>query len=1214
MKHADWGALAGRFVAIRALGEGGYGTVFEVFDRERGETVALKQLHRATPRALAAFKAEFRTLSRLRHRNLPRLHELFVDDGVGSFSMELVRGHDLREWAGLPARSTQNESRSTLVTRASSDGAEGAVRVVRPSDDAVSRSGPITTMAIDRVRAVIDELLEVLTFVHQSGLVHCDVKPSNVRVTPEGRVMLLDFGLARPLRRAEGSFVGTMAYAAPEQLQGTISPACDLYAVGALAWELLIGHAPFGTGVDAVENKQRRDPTPLRALLPPEHHDLADLVDGLLSRAAAERERTIGKRGFSIATESVPAFVGRDDVLTAVDDAVTELAVGAPLVMVLEGQSGIGKTTILRAIERRLAASHPDVAVLSARAAEGEHLPFKMLDGVADGLAALRSDDAARPYEVLARAFPVLRVATAPLLARPDVEPETSEDDDMASALREVLAGLGRTVLLLDDAQWADGDSERLLRAALAPPLAPPVLLVLARRPSTRLDVTRLEAEVRTIALGPLSPEETRLLVAAREARPGIDTDLVARESGGHPLFVEELLSAERGSTPRSLGEALASRVAKLDPGPRRLMEIVALATEPLEGRALARMVDRDLGEVTRELDALLRARFVQKVEGSNVPRYAPFHDRLSDAVKTAVSSDEATSIHRAFISYLGERELTAEAMCHHLRAAGVLAEAARFARLAADRARDSMAFESEARFCQIERDLGSEDTIGKKRLDLRHAEALRRAGRSVEAATLLARVAEVVDEREGRALRTNAARLLIAAGELTRGQSLLADVLKWYGDTLPSSEPEALAALLVERIALDASLVAYRLAAHRALPGELDESRLAALRAVAEGLGMIDNLRAAIFQTRAVRLALRSRDPVLRGEMLALEAIFVGSTGRRGRMRARELLRLAVAPFGVEVPRRVAGFVAAVKAVFGRYQRPGLKNLAALAACETFFESLGDGDTWVIWSLRIVRARGARLLGNLNAMRAFYYPLVAKAETHGDVYGAVTLRRGHTLLHLAADRPWRARKELAESRWPSDPAAYHSQDWLLLEARLEATLYEGEIPNPSALEWRRLRRSALHRADTQRILHRYMLARILLVRCSAGDRSTVAEVRALAEVSRLMRSLVRERNGFALAFARVLRAGLGFHRGDVATTVAELRAIVRLARKYELLSLGANASLVLSLLSAGDECAIHASAAADFYRDHGVRNPAAWARIDFPSFAALLRGYPAAV
>ena len=76
---------------------------------------------------------------------------------------------------------------------------------------------------------------------------------------------------------------------------------------------------------------------------------------------------------------------------------------------------------------------------------------------------------------------------------------------------------------------------------------------------------------------------------------------------------------------------------------------------------------------------------------------------------------------------------------------------------------------------------------------------------------------------------------------------------------------------------------------------------------------------------------------------------------------------------------------------------------------------------------------------------------------------------------------------------------------------------------------------------------------------------------------------------------------------------VGELAAIVRLARKYELLSLGANASLALSLLSTGDECAIHASAAADFYRDHGVRNPAAWARIDFPSFAALLRGFPAA-
>lgn len=1199
MKNQEWHvaalALAQRFEPVRLLGEGGYGVVFEVFDRERGERVALKRLHRSTPSALAAFKSEFRLLSGLTHPSLPELHELFVEGGEGSFSMQLVGGYGLREWVGIPPQVVRSETGTATLSGAFPvlDGVAGAPLPGPSSIDA-------TTVA--RVRAVVRELLDVLAFVHRSGLVHCDVKPSNVRVTPEGRVVLLDFGLARPLRRAAGAFAGTPAYAAPEQLAGTVTPACDLYAVGALAWELLVGHAPFGTGVEAAENKQRRDPPSLRGLLPPGDDDLAGLVAALLSRDPRAREVAVGRSHPEVVRES---FVGRADVLAAVDAAVDELAFGAPVVLVLEGASGIGKTTLLHAIERRLSAHPRGLTVLSARAAQGEHLPFKMLDGIADGLAPLRTAEVAHAYDVLGRAFPVLRGAsTAPRAVEPDLE------GDMASALRTVLGALGRSVLVLDDAQWADGDSERVLRAALAPPGAPAVLLLLAQRPSSGMDVTRLAAEVQTIVLGPLSPAETRSLVAARDGGGGLDPELVVAESGGHPLFVEELLSVGRGAVPRSLDEALDGRVARLSAGPRQLLAVAALATEALDGRALAALVARDLGTVTRELDALVKGRFLRRVEGPNSVRYSPFHDRLADAIRRALTPADARAIHRAFVDRLGEREMTPEAMCHHFREAGVSSEAARLAGLAADHAREAMAFASEARFCRIALELTPEDPSAARRLRARLADALRRAGRSVEAAEMLTELASDAGEAQALELRTNAARLLIAAGELARGQALLVQALSRYGDRLPPArETQAIAALLLERWALGAALLLYRLTGYRPLPGALDPARLSGLRAFAEGLGMIDNLRAAAFHARAVRLGLRSPDPVLRGEMLALESIFVGSTGRRGRERARELQELALAPFGETVPARVRGFVAAARAVLARNQTPNMKNHDDLRACEAFFEALGEGDAWVIWSLRITRARCARLMGNLVAMRALYYPLVARAEAEQDLYGAVTLRRGHALLHLAADRPARARAELAASRWPSSPTAYHSQDWLLLEAQLETTLYEGAVPAPSALEWKRLRRSALHLADTQRVLHRYMLGRVLLARASALSLSSFEERRALAEVAELARALVRERESHALAKARVLRAGLAFHRGDLDTARAELRALVRTAARSDLVSLGANGSYVLARLVAGPERAEHQVRAREYYRAHGVRNPEAWARIDFPGFAPLLRG-----
>jgi len=258
---------------MRPLGRGGYGTVFEAFDRERGEHVAVKPLHQTSPRALASFKREFRTLSTLLHPGLPKLHDLFALGDDWCFSMELVDGEDLSAWRRSTGRS--EATRTDALGEERSAIAAAAVRI----DEAATR----------RVRAVLEQLLTVLELVHASGFVHCDVKPSNVRVRPDGRTILLDFGLARALCEDAGSFAGTLAYAAPEQLRGVVSPACDLYALGSLVFELLAGSPPFGSGREAAENKQRRDAPSLVTRLPAGDKDLAELVARLLSRVPGER-------------------------------------------------------------------------------------------------------------------------------------------------------------------------------------------------------------------------------------------------------------------------------------------------------------------------------------------------------------------------------------------------------------------------------------------------------------------------------------------------------------------------------------------------------------------------------------------------------------------------------------------------------------------------------------------------------------------------------------------------------------------------------------------------------------------------------------------------------------------------------------------------------------------------------------------------------------
>ena len=1118
------------------LGRGGYGTVFEAFDRERGERVAVKQLHRTSPRALASFKREFRTLSGIVHPGLPRLHDLFVRGDDWFFSMELVDGDDLSTWG-----------RSDRVASATD---------VASDERSVVTARPITDLAIARARRVLQPLLVVLDAVHASGFVHCDVKPSNVRLRGDGRPVLLDFGLARALSEDADHFAGTLAYAAPEQLLGVVSPACDLYALGALVFELLTGGPPFGTGREAAENKQRRDAPSLEGRLPRAEASLAALVGALLSRSPEERVAAARPLVRTSPRRLATPFVGRVEALKTIERA---LEGGGNPVIVIEGDSGIGKSTLLAEVRER--ATRRGFVVLSGRASEREHVPFNVLDGVADGLAALR--EVAPHMTALGRTFPILRSSA------PAVEAESA--DALADAFRATLHALGPTVLLLDDVQWADADCERLLAAVLAPPAPPPAAVIFARRPGGGLDHSRLLQAAVWIELGPLSVDETREFIVAR-GRSDREAATLAQESNGHPLFVEELLHARRPT----INEAIRARFAALDPDALDVLRTLALATEPIGAPTVANVVERPHLTVTTVLDALIAARLVRRADQGERPRFTVFHDRIGELLRADTSDAVAAPFHAA----LARTTTSAAALCHHLEALGQREEAARAARVAADRAQAAMAFETEAWFCAREIALSAEPHDA---LRLRRAHALRRAGLSIEAAHELVRVAAT--SPEGARLRADAARLYLAAGEIERGSSLL------ESHALPRTPLGAKLVLARERIAL-------RVERRLGLRGEIDHAELSGLQALAEGLGMTDNLRGAIFHTRAVRLGLRSSDALLRGELLAIEAIFEGASGRKGRRLARRLLAEAVAPFGDSVPARLSALVDSANAVNERCQRPSHANLVRFQKCEAFFEANGDGDMWILWSLRISRARGARILGDLNAMRALFYPLLAKADAQADLYARVTLRRGHIGLHLAADRPDLARETLATTRWPGQPGAYHIQDWLDLEGRLETDLYERRRIDLSPLEWRRLRRSSLHHSDLHRVLHRAMLGRVLLV----SDRSLP---RVVFEVRRVVSALAREREGYALAWARAIRAGLAMKLGDRAGALRELRAVRRLAIRYELMSLGASTQLVLSHLTTGEERANAERAAKAFHHEHGVRNPYAWVGIAYPTFRA---------